>query len=59
MFVKLSAFKTFFGITKAKTNTECLRYFWLQKYRHFALVKKSFTKTFHGDFQPCLASGKG
>ena len=44
-----STFKTPFVLTKLKSNSECLRYIWLQKYRHCMLV---------GDFWLCLTPEK-
>ena len=40
MSMQLLAFKTPIGYNKTKPITECLRYFWLQKYRHCMSVLK-------------------
>ena len=44
MYIKSSILKLRFGITKLKTNTQCLRYFRLQILRNCMLVKSVLEK---------------
>ena len=47
---KLSSFRTPIAYNKGKPITECLRYFWLQKYRHYMSFEKVFFKKFNDTF---------
>lgn len=55
MHMQLSTFSHVWVKTKQKAIIECLRYFWLQKFRHiWILVKSNFTRTFNVDLRLCL-----